>query len=603
MSAARLLLPLLLSLAACTGSVKDGSDAEDGYASLLAVDPPRGGQGQTISVALEATDSIYSYEGDLIADFGDGITVDSVEVADGWTARATITIEPDAELGGRDVSVDMDGSAFSLTDGFEVIAESFEIDPDSGRMGETVDVTFLGHNTSWTSGVTWPTLGDDIEVLEFTVLSESLAAATVVIGPDALPGWRDVSMGEGAEYLTLYDGFKVDRVGIAATFDPTEVPQGDTVEFTVKGRGTDFSGDSVLTFLDAFGENADIEVDSITVIDAENFYGRMSASNAAALGPRDVLVTTDDESVLIPDAFEVIGGDLSLEDVAISLGFYVVRAIDNSTGEISESVIASCTFFIPLDPQCPPDPEDTGAECTDGEDNDGDGFVDCKDSDCSSAGVCPGPSPYDVNVLVESPDNGEWDCPYPSTVGAGDYVWLESATNVVTLEKVEDPSSGTVYYYGYGLTMDDYVPGEVYDLHTQGEDGGVGEELLPEVLPTVPADWSMVSPDLWGNYTHDRAEDFVYEWTPAETYADAIFAASVSGTLEETGEGGAVSALPWDDGIHTFTSDQMSQLAAGPGNFTAYSVIKGPYFGLPDSIYQTNQASSYIYLQAYLVLE
>ncbi|MCA9300516.1 MAG: hypothetical protein KDA28_15705, partial [Phycisphaerales bacterium] len=141
------------------------------------------------------------------------------------------------------------------------------------------------------------------------------------------------------------------------------------------------------------------------------------------------------------------------------------------------------------------------------------------------------------------------------------------------------------------------------DLHTEGEDGGVGEELLPEVLPTVPADWSMVSPELWGNYTHDRAEDFVFEWTPAETYADAIFAASVSGTLEETGEPGAVSALPWDDGIHTFTSDQMSQLAAGPGNFTAYSVIKGPYFGLPDSIYQSNQASSYIYLQAYLVLE
>ena len=51
MPAARLLLPLLLALAACTGSVKDGSDGDEGYASLLAVDPPRGGQGQTIDVA------------------------------------------------------------------------------------------------------------------------------------------------------------------------------------------------------------------------------------------------------------------------------------------------------------------------------------------------------------------------------------------------------------------------------------------------------------------------------------------------------------------------------------------------------------------------
>jgi hypothetical protein len=37
--------------------------------------------------------------------------------------------------------------------------------------------------------------------------------------------------------------------------------------------------------------------------------------------------------------------------------------------------------------------------------------------------------------------------------------------------------------------------------------------------------------------------------------------------------------------------------------FTAYSFIEGRPFGLQESRYQDNQAKSYIYLQASLVLE
>lgn len=597
----------LLAISACKGGEKAGDTAAVADSDLL-VTPPVGGQGTTVTVKLETSRSFFNYSGVITADFGDGVVVDDVTVTDGWTAVADLTIEPDAELGGRDVSVDMDGTNLNLADGFEVISQSFEVDPGSARIGETVDLTFLGHNTDWSSGVTWPVLGDDIEVLDFTVLSNTLATGSVVIAPDAIPGLRDVTLAGGGESLTLYDGFKVDRVGLAATFDPTEATQGKTVEFTVVGRDTNFSSSTTLAFYDAWGVNPDISVDSVTVLDAENLYGRMTLSNAAALGMRDVLVTTTgtstgDEGVLIPDAFEVLGGDTDLTDVAISLTFTVVRGIDNETGEISESVDASCVFFIPVDPSCPADPEDDPSECTDGADNDEDGFLDCLDSDCGNSGVCPGPSPYDVDVVIESPDNGEVDCPNPRTVGAGDVVWLESATNTVTLERYDDVSSGMTYYVGVGLTMDDYVPGEAYALHTQGEEGGVAEYVLDGVLLTVPADWYLLTPPLWNNDTHSRAEDFDFTWTPALTYPDATFAASLAGTLEATGTSGAIAALPWDDGVFGFAASDVQQLSAGPATFSAYSVIKGPYFGLPDSIYQTNQAKSYIYEQGSLVLE
>ena len=205
--------------------------------------------------------------------------------------------------------------------------------------------------------------------------------------------------------------------------------------------------------------------------------------------------------------------------------------------------------------------------------------------------------------MIESPNNGSVDCPTARTVGAGDYVWLESGSNTVTLERYEDTSSGSIYYVGVGLTMDDYVPGETYALHTQGEDGGVAEYVLDGVLPTVPADWHLLTPPLWNNDTHSLAEDFDFTWTPALTYPDAIFAASLAGTLAATGTSGAISALPWDDGEFAFSASDVEQLSAGQATFSAYSVIKGPYFGLPDSIYQSNQAQSYIYEQGSLVLE
>ena len=98
---------------------------------------------------------------------------------------------------------------------------------------------------------------------------------------------------------------------------------------------------------------AKLIVDTITVLDSENLYGQMTLSNAAALGMRDVLISTGDEGVYLTDAFEVVGGDWSLEEVAIDLSFYVVRSKDNETGEVTEAVRSYCTFYIPLDPPCP----------------------------------------------------------------------------------------------------------------------------------------------------------------------------------------------------------------------------------------------------------
>jgi hypothetical protein len=590
MTAPRLFLCLSI-LCACQADKDITGDDPEAVSAVLEVYPPLGGQGQSMEVHIDASRSVFDFSGTQV-DFGDGIFVESVDVDDGFGLRAQITIEADAELGSRDVGIDGTSREFTLDDSFEVIAQSFVLAPSTARIGETLSVDILGHQTEWVGGVTWPSFGDGIEVSDFTVLSGTLAVAEISVSAETAPGWRNVVMDNGGgDRVTLYDGFKVDRVALAATFEPTEAEQGKTVEFTVRARDTDFTaGIPSLDFFDRFGENPDIIVDTITVLDSENLYGQMTLSNAAALGMRDVLISTGDEGVYLTDAFEVVGGDWSLEEVAIDLSFYVVRSKDNETGEVTEAVRSYCTFYIPLDPPCPTGGGGSG----------------------SGSGMIGDPTPYDINSVFgatgEGSGGGEEDCPYPTTISAGDYVWLESDANIVTLEKTVDTASGIISYAADGLTFDDYVPNNWYDLHTQGDDEGIGEYILDGVQPTVPSDWEWVSPDLWGNYTQNRAEDFEFSWTPAQTYPDALFVVTLFsksnlGPLVEENWFGYLGVYPMDDGSHQFLASELSQFAAGGAPLSAYSIIGGPEFGLPESIYQSNVAVSYIFLSQYLVLE
>jgi hypothetical protein len=187
-------------------------------------------------------------------------------------------------------------------------------------------------------------------------------------------------------------------------------------------------------------------------------------------------------------------------------------------------------------------------------------------------------------------------------VSAGDHVWFESDCNVVTLDKQIDSASGLIYYTA-DLTLKDYCFDQEYDLHTEGDPNGIGEYILEGVQPTVPADFSMLTPQLWGNYTQSRSEDFNYTWTPAQTYPDAIFGTQISGTLVSTGESGFAGSLPWDDGVHAYTPAELGELEAGPVSFAAYSYIKGRKFGFPFSTIQSCQSDSVVQVSASMVLE
>ncbi len=497
-----------LALTACKGANDKGTDSASveptGRSASVESFPPEGGQDTTLEMVFNANTSTFRF-GTTTIDMGEGITVDLVNVDDGWTARADITIAGDAAVGNRDISISTGDRTINLPNSFTVVDDSFRILPGEARLGETITVDLIGTNTDWSTGSTWPDFGSGIEIVDFSVLSQTIAQATVSVDTATTPGWRNVSVDNGGgDRTTAWDGFKIDRVALAATFDPPVAEQGDTVDFTIRARGSDFlAGTPYIEFADGFGANPDIVVDSVTVIDAENLYGRMTLSNAATLGGRDVQVNVSGEGIRIPDAFDVLGGDFEIRNVAIDLYFVVNRQRDDTTGEILESVVARSLFYTPLDPPCPfyEEAHKGGGEidgnlCFDGIDNDDDGYVDCKDRDCVDLGACgggmgspsefgeePNNSTYSNGVYGMGGSgssgggtvgNGDTDCPPVTTYSAGDYVWLESERNVVTLEKTVDSATGVIAYEGQSLTMADYVEENLYDLHTQGDPAGIG---------------------------------------------------------------------------------------------------------------------------------
>jgi len=207
-------------------------------------------------------------------------------------------------------------------------------------------------------------------------------------------------------------------------------------------------------------------------------------------------------------------------------------------------------------------------------------------------------------VFPVPPEPEPVDCPNPETVSVGDQVWFEGPENVVTLPKDAIGATGQIIYRGVDLTLDDYHFNQLYDLHAPGDPvSGVPEFLVERVQPTVPADFALLAPHLWGDLTWSRAAALPLEWTPAQTYPDAIFSLSINGLLASTGEPGFAGVLPWDDGHHSFHPSELSALQATAVSFSAVSAIQGPYFGLPFSTVQIARSDSTLALAGQMILE
>ncbi|MCO4743365.1 MAG: hypothetical protein KC912_01165 [Proteobacteria bacterium] len=556
MSAVRYSLIVLAVLAGCEdpGPVLPEDSGDDVPVQLeFELAPPRGGVGTSMHVRVEANVSRFVF-GDSDLSLGEGIDVVSVTVMDGWTLDAAIDIAPDAELGFRDALIGVEGTEYELPSSFMVVAEGLTVIPDNGRMGELLDVELIGSGTTWSDGNTWASFGDGIEVVNVDVLDEQHASATISIAPDAVPGMRDVSAQDPPDVVTAWDGFTVDRAVLSAICSIDPLLTGGRAPLRVDALGDLFHPSMTVELWDDAGITNDVFLNEILVGDPTWMEAWVRVSNAARPGTRDLYIEVNGDRLLVPDCITITESVVDPMTVRGYTYFTVSRTIDPETGGIGESVSAYAQFYIPLDPPCF------------GQGGSGSGF----------------PIPFDVNGVWAYPEPGQpGDCPSPRMVSAGEHVWFEASSNIVTLDRRERPARNQVWYTGRDLRLADYVFDNLYDLRLEGDEHGLPAAYVEDVQPTVPADYQILEPNFAG-FVQSRAEDLDFAWTPAQTYPDGQFRVFMYGQLAD-GNGGFAGAIPWDDGQHQWRSNHLSEFAPGPLEWRFESRLSGPRWALPFS--------------------
>jgi hypothetical protein len=311
-----------------------------GTAAISSLTPNSGTQGQNgLSVAIVGSNSHFT-NGFTTANFGPGITVDTLTLTDATHATAVITIAPNATVGPHTVSISTQGEQIALANAFTVIAATpvlTSVNPNVGRQGETLaTVAIVGQFTNFVQGTTTLDFGPGIVINSITVADATHLTANVFIDHTAARTTRNVTAFTGAETAVRNSAFTV-QAGNAAisSVTPNGGQQGvNGLAVAIVGSGTHFvQGVTAANF------GGSITVTSLTVVDATHANAVLNISPAAALGPVAVTLTTGGESAFLNNAFAVTTGSATLSSISPTSG-------RQGAAPFNMSVVGNFTTFV-----------------------------------------------------------------------------------------------------------------------------------------------------------------------------------------------------------------------------------------------------------------
>ena len=183
---------------------------------LTQVSPNTGARGRTnLDVALTG-ESTHFIQGQTMASFGPGITVNSTTVTDATHATANVSIDVNAALGFRDVLATTGGELAAMSNGFSVVPSPLLtlVLPNRGLPGQNLNVAIKGQLTHFVQGSTSASFGAGIIVNSTVVTDATHATASLTIAGNAALGVRNLAMTTGGEVANLAGGFTVTALPI-----------------------------------------------------------------------------------------------------------------------------------------------------------------------------------------------------------------------------------------------------------------------------------------------------------------------------------------------------------------------------------------------------
>lgn len=329
------------------GASPTGSTFLSGNRALVTLNPPSsasptlstlspfaGTQGTSVQVAITGSNTNF-VAGQTVAFFGPGIAVGGaaagqfgpVAVSSATQATATVTIQPGATLGARDVELRTNQEIATLRGGFQVLPGATiltlsAIQPATIRPGGSAVITGKGFPASAIAA-------NAVSVAIAPAGSGNgpgrIITATSISAPD-LSGNRqvaftlpaDLNFPQPVAYSAMVSGVSTDGIPFTTatpvaftvqplprllSITPNSGARGQTVNVTVTGQYTNFSSGPITLDLGTAG----ITVANVTASSPTLLNAALTIAASATLGPRNVTVTSgSDPAALLPSGFTVV---------------------------------------------------------------------------------------------------------------------------------------------------------------------------------------------------------------------------------------------------------------------------------------------------------
>lgn len=284
-------------------------------AVISTVTPNTGNQGDS-GTQLQIVGTNTHWGPGTVFSFGSGITVTNAVVSNETSATITISIAPLATVGAYSLTATTSGEIATLTNAFVVNAETpliLSSGPTASPQQAEVTFTILGQATNWQQGVTTISFGSGVLVNSVTVNGPTSITAIGQISPTAYTGYTTLSVQTGSQILTLPDALLITAGPAAiAGLNPSNAPQGDTLNVEVTGANTNFSQGSTVA---NFGPG--IVTNSLTVSSSTNATANITISPSATVEQNNVTMTTFGEVATGIAAFTIdIGPTITLASPA-----------------------------------------------------------------------------------------------------------------------------------------------------------------------------------------------------------------------------------------------------------------------------------------------
>ncbi|MBZ5625370.1 MAG: carboxypeptidase regulatory-like domain-containing protein [Acidobacteriia bacterium] len=287
-------------------------------AAIGLVSPSTLYQGATTILTITGSNTNFT-SASVVSFSGSGVTVNSTSVLSATQIQASITVDPAAATGYRNITVttNLGGSVTETATGtgaLQIVAPPASATltgttPGVGSQGQTLTVQISATKSHFASGTSTASFGSGVAVNSLTVTSPTAVSASVTISPAATVGYRHVSVTTGVETATdtsngsFLVASPLSAIAELNSVAPNTGTKGQTgLPITITGQNTHFAaGTSVLNF-----SNPGITVTSLTVNSTTSASATINIATTAGLGFSDVLMTTGGETATLLSGFQVL---------------------------------------------------------------------------------------------------------------------------------------------------------------------------------------------------------------------------------------------------------------------------------------------------------